>query len=87
MREESRDDVTRQMIRASFLMTEKKPFKKALLEALKMEEQTTLVDEPIEYEVILDEEESGSENLPLDWEDQLYEQGRDKEIEKEEAPK
>jgi len=53
-----------------------------------MEEQTTLVNEPVEQEVVLDEEEeSDSKNLPLDWEDQLYERGRDKELMKEEAQK
>jgi hypothetical protein len=56
-----------------------------LLEAWKMEEQTTLVDEPMEYEVILDEEEEAEVNIPCDWEDQLYEQRRDKEMMKEEA--
>lgn len=53
-----------------------------------MEEQTTLVDEPVEYEVVLDEEEeSDSKNLPIDWEDQLYEQSRDKKLMKGEAEK
>jgi len=67
---------------------EKKPFTKVLLEAWKMEEQTTLVDEPIKYEVILDEEEEAeSKPIPCDWEDQLYEQRKDKEMMKEEAEK
>ena len=53
-----------------------------------MEEQTTLVDEPVEYEVILDEEEEAdSQNLPINWEDQLYEQSREKKLMKEEAEK
>jgi hypothetical protein len=51
-----------------------------------MEEQTTLVDEPMEYEVILDEEEEAeAKPIPCDWEDQLYEQARDKKMMKEEA--
>jgi hypothetical protein len=73
-----------------FSFSEKRsPLKGRFWRISRMEEQTTLVDDPVEYEVILDEEgeESGSESIAFDWEDQLYEQARDKEMMKEEAEK
>ncbi len=54
-----------------------------------MEEQTIMVDEPIESEVILDEEDteeefSAEDTEPWDLEDRAYEEWRDRKMMKEE---
>ena len=48
-----------------------------------MEEQKLLVENAPEYEVVLEEPESVNSDLPCDLEDQLYEEWRDKQWERE----